>query len=361
DPLEGVHHDTCTGSVYVYSGWDGSLIYEKHGAAGDNLGHSVASAGDVNGDGEPDFIVGAVGLNHFGFSGFSGVFVYSGVDGSLLYQKNNVQFGNELGFSVASAGDMNGDGRSDVIVGAPLADSGGLANIGSAYVYVWDIIAPTISCPSDTAVSTFSGQCDRLITFSASASDNLPGVSVDCTPPSGSTYQKGISTVTCIATDAAANKDTCQFSVTVNDTETPVAVCPSDISTGAVPLQCAATVSYNAIATDNCVAVSMVCTPKSGSNFSVGTTPVTCIATDAASNADTCTFNVFVTVTKGDMNSDSSLSPADVVLMLNCVFLAAGNCGLCFADVDCDGQLSPADVVIELNAVFLNTPITCTP
>ncbi|HXF49656.1 MAG TPA: IPT/TIG domain-containing protein, partial [Verrucomicrobiae bacterium] len=62
---------------------------------------------------------------------------------------------------------------------------------------------------------------------------------------------------------------------------------------------------------------------------------------------------------KGDMNASGGLSPADVVLMLNCVFLASGSCDLCFADVNCSGGLSPADVVIELNMVFLGAGAGC--
>jgi len=58
---------------------------------------------------------------------------------------------------------------------------------------------------------------------------------------------------------------------------------------------------------------------------------------------------------RGDLNRDGILSPTDVVLQLNCVFLSTGNCAL--ADVNCDGQLSPADVVLELNAVFLSAPL----
>jgi uncharacterized repeat protein (TIGR01451 family) len=61
---------------------------------------------------------------------------------------------------------------------------------------------------------------------------------------------------------------------------------------------------------------------------------------------------------RGDVNADSSLSPADVVALLNCVFLAPGGCTAC-ADLNCDGTLSPAEAVIELNAVFLGTPIVC--
>jgi hypothetical protein len=60
----------------------------------------------------------------------------------------------------------------------------------------------------------------------------------------------------------------------------------------------------------------------------------------------------------GDINGDSALSPSDVVLILNCIFLSSGGCTAC-ADHNCDGNLSPADVVAELNAVFLQTPINC--
>lgn len=61
---------------------------------------------------------------------------------------------------------------------------------------------------------------------------------------------------------------------------------------------------------------------------------------------------------KGDINGDGSLTPADVVLTLNCVFLNPGGCTAC-ADVNCSGGLSPADVVIELNMVFLGAGPGC--
>ena len=62
---------------------------------------------------------------------------------------------------------------------------------------------------------------------------------------------------------------------------------------------------------------------------------------------------------KGDLNRDFSLTPADVVLELNCVFLAEGECLLEIADGNCDGSLTPADVVLELNAVFLAAVFPC--
>jgi hypothetical protein len=62
---------------------------------------------------------------------------------------------------------------------------------------------------------------------------------------------------------------------------------------------------------------------------------------------------------KGDLNGTLDLTPADVVLMLNCVFLGTGDCDLSFSDLDCNEALTPADVVLELNAVFLDADFPC--
>jgi hypothetical protein len=124
------------GSAYVYSGADGTLLYQKDGAlADDNFGYSVSTAGDVNGDGRADFMVGAYYADPGGFSAAGSAYVYSGADGTLLYQKDGAAVGDWFGCSVSTAGDVNGDGRSDFIVGADHADPGGFSAAGSAYVY----------------------------------------------------------------------------------------------------------------------------------------------------------------------------------------------------------------------------------
>ena len=63
---------------------------------------------------------------------------------------------------------------------------------------------------------------------------------------------------------------------------------------------------------------------------------------------------------KGDLNLDGSLSPADAVLFLSCVFSGTGNCPLSTIDSNCDGDVSSADAVIMLNAVFSGIPFPCT-
>jgi hypothetical protein len=123
------------GSVYVYSGATGTLLFQKNGAAAyDNFGHSVAGAGDVDGNGRSDFIIGAPSNNSAFADEAGSAYVYSGATGALLFQKNGAA-GDLLGNSVAGGGDVNGDGRADFIVGAFFADPGGLVDAGSAFIY----------------------------------------------------------------------------------------------------------------------------------------------------------------------------------------------------------------------------------
>lgn len=65
--------------------------------------------------------------------------------------------------------------------------------------------------------------------------------------------------------------------------------------------------------------------------------------------------------TRGDLNNDGFLTPSDVVLELNLVFLnQTPPAGAAEGDVNCDGALSPADVVLLLNKVFLDSGTLCT-
>jgi large repetitive protein len=120
-----------SGSAFVYSGATGSLIYQWSGTTTAAFGWSVSGAGDVNNDGFDDVIVGAYTSSDIGSLAGS-AYVYSGATGSLIYQWNGQNSYDYFGHSVSAAGDVNGDGFDDVIVGRP---EGGASNTGSAYVY----------------------------------------------------------------------------------------------------------------------------------------------------------------------------------------------------------------------------------
>jgi len=127
---------SSTGRVGVISGKDRTfLITKEGGAAGMQFGRSVASAGDVNGDGTTDYIVGGPNASPSGKSSAGAAYVYSGSDGTLLYQKDGAASGDQFGWAVASPGDINGDGKSEFMVGAPKYDLPTKANIGMVYIY----------------------------------------------------------------------------------------------------------------------------------------------------------------------------------------------------------------------------------
>ena len=123
------NNGSTSGSARVFSGFDGSVLYNLDGdSAGDQFGTSVSGAGDVNNDGFADLIVGAP------FNGTGYVQVFSGFDGSLLYNFDGDSFTDRFGDSVSCAGDVNGDGFDDLIVGADNDDNNGF-NSGSARVF----------------------------------------------------------------------------------------------------------------------------------------------------------------------------------------------------------------------------------
>ncbi len=123
-----------SGSARVFCGLKGSILYTFEGNfAGDQFGITVSSAGDVNGDGYADLIVGALNDDNNGMDSGSAR-VFSGLNGSILYTFDGDSSGDQFGRFVSGAGDVNGDGYADLIVGAASDDNNGDFS-GSARVF----------------------------------------------------------------------------------------------------------------------------------------------------------------------------------------------------------------------------------
>jgi hypothetical protein len=163
-PLSG---DANNGLVRVYSGKDGAVLYELTGAnPGDTFGSAVSGGGDVDGDGRADFIVGVPFRDSVG--GDSGtVTIFSGKTGAAILSFNGDRAGSHLGDAVASAGDLNHDGYADVIVGAPLddgaANDAGFARVysGKDYPSLWLNYGP--GWPGTLGIPTFTSSADPAI------------------------------------------------------------------------------------------------------------------------------------------------------------------------------------------------------
>ncbi len=102
-----------------------------------HFGVSASTAGDVNGDGYSDLAIGASGYDHE-HTDEGGAFVYHGGPGGLgdspTWNATSAQAGALLGWSVSTAGDVNGDGYADVIIGAPKYDLGQVEE-GAVFLY----------------------------------------------------------------------------------------------------------------------------------------------------------------------------------------------------------------------------------
>lgn len=203
--------------------------------------------------------------------------------------------------------------KGTTTVNCTVKDSSNNTGTCSFTVTVSDTQNPSITCPANITRTTDANQCNAVVTYTLPvASDNCSGVgSVTCTPSSGTTFQKGVTTVNCTVKDASNNNGACSFTVTVNDTQNPSIACPANISQSMDAGQCNAMVIYKTpVASDNCSGVGTVtCTPASGTAFPKGTTTVNCSVKDASNNTGTCSF----TVTVNDTQNPAIVCPANII------------------------------------------------
>jgi hypothetical protein len=163
---------------------------------------------------------------------------------------------------------------------------------------VADTTPPVVTVPADITKEA-TGPAGAVATFTAFGTDAVDGdLNAVCTPASGATFALGQTIVTCEATDLSGNTGSATFKVTVVDTTAPVVTVPANVTASATGPGGAAVTYGTATATDLVDgSITPTCTPASGTTFALGTTTVTCTATDKAGNTGTATFTVTVTDT----------------------------------------------------------------
>ena len=132
--------EPTVGRANVYSGATGALLFSAAGGhTGDQFGTSVAGAGDVDEDGRLDVVVGAPGETWTDATGPRARARCPGRDGTLIGVAQGDASGAKLGWAVSSAGDTDGDGRAEIVAGAPGADDLG-TDAGQATILSLEVI-----------------------------------------------------------------------------------------------------------------------------------------------------------------------------------------------------------------------------
>ena len=148
-------------------------------------------------------------------------------------------------------------------IGVTVPGSGGTATVTVTFtVIVNDTIPPVLALPAPAPTEATS-TAGAVVNYTATATDNTDGsVTVACTPPSGSTFRLGTTSVNCSAHDSAGNTSSGSFTVTVRDTTAPTLTVPANISTKATSAAGAVVAAPVATATDIASgAITPVCTP----------------------------------------------------------------------------------------------------
>lgn len=170
------------------------------------------------------------------------------------------------------------------------------------WVVVTDTTRPVLTVPANIVTE------DAVVSYVATALDNIDGELVPtCHPASGSVFQAGLTTVQCFATDNHLNYAFGSFTV-LRPEQPPVVTVPANITVEA-PTTYGVDVYFDASSTNN---GAVVCSPESGATFPIGTTMVTCTASNSA-GSDTKTFTVTV-FTNADSVPPVITVPADMTV-----------------------------------------------
>ncbi|HLA14662.1 MAG TPA: HYR domain-containing protein, partial [Gemmatimonadaceae bacterium] len=179
-----------------------------------------------------------------------------------------------------------------------VTDAGGLKVSADQTVTLKESVNPSVTAPADVSANNDPGLGSAVVDAGAAvAEDNCPGVSVEGVRGDAAAlsdpFPVGVTTISWKAVDVSGNSAVATQKVTVVDVEAPVFNSIADISLDATSRD-GAVVSFATSASDNVAVTNISCSHASGSFFPVGSTSVTCTASDAANNRASVSFVVTV-------------------------------------------------------------------
>ncbi len=163
-------------------------------------------------------------------------------------------------------------------------------------VVVNDTSAPVFDCLTTDLTATVTTGCEATLNWTEPTYTDCSPVTLTSSHRPGDSFPVGETNVIYTALDNKGNLSTCSFIVTVEDKLNPVfESCPSDISIAIEDNSCETNVSWTLpVASDNCDGLTLTSSHQPGSLFTLGTTEVEYMATDASGNISYCRFTVFV-------------------------------------------------------------------
>jgi FG-GAP repeat protein len=145
------------GAAHLFSGRDGTWLLSVFGDGGfdQDFGYSVAGIGDVDGDGIHDLAIGGPEFRYLDPNTDGEVFVYSGATGAFLHEWSGLGSNTFFGEALVETGDVTGDGISDLLVGAPGASQLFDDVNGAIYLYSGATLQPIVYRLGDELFSKF--------------------------------------------------------------------------------------------------------------------------------------------------------------------------------------------------------------